>query len=218
MKDTVRYIFYIVLILAIGIGATYFGRYVNRKFLGIERHDETIKSLRDNLNSFIEKYDKIINEQQFVIDSLRRIEQKLLLFMRKLKVILMIVISLVMIPFSAISQKRYKIDGDTVIVFTPKETRKLAIKLLEGEKYEKLYLTASEIQKVQDSVISFQSYHIAIRDSLLVVSFGGLDSLNSKLIDYQERYLAERKKKRRNGWIAAGSIALNAVLIFVSSR
>ena len=55
MKDTVRYIFYIVLILAIGIGATYFGRYVNRKFLSIERHDETIKSLRDSLNSFIEK-------------------------------------------------------------------------------------------------------------------------------------------------------------------
>ena len=76
MKDTVRYIFYIVLILAIGIGATYFGRYINRKFLGIERHDETIQSLRDSLNSFIEKYDTIINEQQFVIDSLRRIEQK----------------------------------------------------------------------------------------------------------------------------------------------
>ena len=42
MKDTVRYIFYIVLILAIGIGSTYFGRYVYRKFLGIERHNETI--------------------------------------------------------------------------------------------------------------------------------------------------------------------------------
>lgn len=115
MKDTVRYIYYIVLILAIGIGATYFGRYVNRKFLGIERHDETIKSLRDSLNSFIKKYDTIINEQQFVIDSLRGIEQKLLLFMRKLKVILMIVISLVMIPFSAISQK---------------DTRLMAIQLL----------------------------------------------------------------------------------------
>lgn len=76
MKDTVRYIFYIVLILAIGIGATYLGRYYNRKFLGIERNDETIKSLRDSLNSFIEKYDKIINEQQFVIDSLRGIKQK----------------------------------------------------------------------------------------------------------------------------------------------
>lgn len=76
MKDTIRYIFYIVLILAIGIGAIYFGRYVNRKFLGIERHDETIKSLRDSLNSFIEKYDRIINEQQFVIDSLKEIEQK----------------------------------------------------------------------------------------------------------------------------------------------
>lgn len=76
MKDTVRYIFYIVLILAIGIGATYLGRYINRKFLGIERHDEIIKSLRDSLNNFIEKYDKIINEQQFVIDSLRGIKQK----------------------------------------------------------------------------------------------------------------------------------------------
>lgn len=76
MKDTVRYIFYIVLILAIGIGATHFGRYYNRKFLGIKRNDETIKSLRDSLNSFIEKYNKIINEQRFVIDSLRGIEQK----------------------------------------------------------------------------------------------------------------------------------------------
>lgn len=76
MKDTVRYIFYIVLILAIGIGATYLDRHINRKFLGIEKYDKTIKSLRDSLNSFIEKYDKIINEQQFVIDSLRGIEQK----------------------------------------------------------------------------------------------------------------------------------------------
>lgn len=76
MKDIVRYIFYIVLILAIGIGATYLDKHINRKFLGIEKYDETIKSLRDSLNSFIEKYDKIINEQQFVIDSLRGIEQK----------------------------------------------------------------------------------------------------------------------------------------------
>lgn len=123
-----------------------------------------------------------------------------------------------MIPFSAISQKRYKIDGDTVIVFTPKETRKLAIKLLEGEKYEKLYLTANEIQRLQDSVISYQSYHIAIRDSLLVVSINSLDTLNIKLIDYQERYLTERKKKRRNGWIAAGSVVLNIVLIGLASQ
>lgn len=76
MKDTVRYIFYIVLILVIGIGAAYLDRNINHKFLGIERNDETIKSLRDSLNSFIEKYDRIINEQQFVIDSLRGIEQK----------------------------------------------------------------------------------------------------------------------------------------------
>ena len=76
MKNTAQYIFYNVLILAIGVGATYLGRHINRKSLGIERHDETIKSLRDSLNSFIKKYDTIINEQQFVIDSLRGIEQK----------------------------------------------------------------------------------------------------------------------------------------------
>lgn len=83
MKNTAQYIFYIVLIFAIGIGATYFGRYVNRKFLGIERHDKTIKSLRDSLNSFIEKYNRIINEQQFVIDSLRGIEQKIITIYEK---------------------------------------------------------------------------------------------------------------------------------------
>lgn len=85
MKDTVRYIFYIVLILAIGIGATYFGRYINRKCLSIERHDETIKSLRDSLNSFIEKYNKIINEQRFAIDSLRGIKQKTITIYEKAK-------------------------------------------------------------------------------------------------------------------------------------
>lgn len=85
MKDTVRYIFYIVLILAIGIGATYLHRHINRKFLGIEKYDETIKSLRDSLDSFIEKYDKIINEQQFVIDSLRGIEQKTITIYEKVE-------------------------------------------------------------------------------------------------------------------------------------
>jgi hypothetical protein len=85
MKNTAQYIFYIVLILVIGIGATYLGRHINRKFLDIERHDETIKSLRDSLNSFIEKYDRIINEQQFVIDSLRGIEQKTITIYEKVE-------------------------------------------------------------------------------------------------------------------------------------
>ena len=85
MKDTVRYIFYILLILVIGVGAAYIGRIVNRKYLGIERHDETLKSLRDSLNSFIKKYDTIINEQQLVIDSLRGIEQKTITIYEKVE-------------------------------------------------------------------------------------------------------------------------------------
>ena len=62
--------------LVIGIGITHIGRIVNRKYLGIEKHDETIKELRDSLNNFIKKYDKIINEQQLVIDSLIGVKQK----------------------------------------------------------------------------------------------------------------------------------------------
>lgn len=123
-----------------------------------------------------------------------------------------------MIPYFAISQKRYKIDGDTVIVFTPNETRKLAIKLLEGEKYEKLYINAQELQKNTDSIISFQSYNIAIRDSLLVISFNTTDSLNNKMIEYKNQLFEEKKKKRRNGWIAGGSIALNVLLILFGTR
>lgn len=123
-----------------------------------------------------------------------------------------------MIPYFAISQKRYKINGDTVIVFTPNETRKLAIKLLEGEKYEKLYINAQELQKNTDSIISFQSYNIAIRDSLLVVSFNTTDSLNNKMIEYKNQLKDEKKKKRRNAWIAGGSIVLNVLLIIFGNR
>lgn len=120
-----------------------------------------------------------------------------------------------MTPSLCISQKRYKINGDTVIVFTPSETRKLAIKLLEGEKYEKLYLNEVEINNLKDSIITFQSYNISIRDSLLIVSTDIVDSLNNKVIDYQTEILQERRAKKRNGYIAGGSVFINILLIIL---
>lgn len=123
-----------------------------------------------------------------------------------------------MIPYLGISQTKYKINGDTVIVFKPTEIRKLAIKLLEGEKYESMYLTNEEIIKLQDSIISFQSYHISIRDSLLVISVNNLNTVSHKLIDYKNRYEKERKRKRRNAWIAVSSIGLNVLLIYLISK
>lgn len=118
-----------------------------------------------------------------------------------------------MIPYSSISQVRYKIDGDTIIGFTPKQTRKLAIKLKEGEKYKNLYFTDEEIIKYKDSVIHTQNHTILICDSLLVVHNNTLADYNNKVISYEEDIKQERKKKRQWAWTAIGSIVLNALLI-----
>lgn len=114
---------------------------------------------------------------------------------------------------SATSQVKYKINGDTVIAFTPKQTRRLAIKLKEGETYKKLYFTDEEIIKYKDSIISSQNYTLRICDSLLVVNTNKLNLYNDQIVDYQEDIQKERKKKRQWAWTAIGSIVLNALLI-----
>lgn len=118
-----------------------------------------------------------------------------------------------MIPYSSISQVRYKIDGDTIIGFTPRQTRKLAIKLKEGEKYKNLYFTNEEIIKYKDSIIHTQNHTILICDSLLIVHSNTLTDYNNKVISYEEDIKKERKKKRQWAWTAVGSIILNLVLI-----
>lgn len=123
-----------------------------------------------------------------------------------------------MIPLFSISQKRYIIEGDTIIAFTPKETRKIAIKFLEGEKYEKLYLNEREISAAKDSVIFYKDYAISIRDSLLVINDNHLVEANQAIDDLKYNVEYERKAKRRNGWIAAGSIVLNVLLLIFGSR
>ena len=133
--------------------------------------------------------------------------------MNKLKKILVIIGLLAMIPYYSISQVKYKINGDTIIGFTPKQTRRLAIKLKEGEKYEKLYFTNEELIRYRDSIISVKNYSLRICDSLLVVSNNTLSDFNDKIIDYENNIKKERKKKRIYGWIAVGSIILNIILI-----
>ena len=123
-----------------------------------------------------------------------------------------------MIPFVSISQKRYIIEGDTIIGFTPDETRRIAIKFVEGEKYEKLYLNEREISAAKDSIIFYKDYAISIRDSLLVINANHIDEANRSINDLQYNVEYERKAKRRNGWIAAGSFALNVLLIIFGSR
>lgn len=123
-----------------------------------------------------------------------------------------------MIPLFSISQKRYIIEGDTIIAFTPKETRKIAIKFLEGEKYEKLYLNEKELSAAKDSVIFYKDYVISVRDSMLVINANYIDEANKAIDDLRYNVEYERKAKRRNAWIAAGSVTLNVLLLIFCNR
>ena len=118
-----------------------------------------------------------------------------------------------MIPYSSISQVKYKINGDTIVGFTPHQTRKLAIKLLEGEKYKKIHFTNEELIKYKDSIIIAQKYALRISDILIIVTTTSIEDYNNKIVDYEQDIIKERKKKRTYGWIAVGSIVLNAILL-----
>ena len=118
-----------------------------------------------------------------------------------------------MIPLSVSSQQRYKIDGDTVVVFSLENTRKIAIKLLEGEKYEKLYFTNEDIIAAKDSIIAYKTYQIQFQDSLISIMKCESNAFYDILVDYEERYKKERIKKRNAVWTAVGLGVLDVILL-----
>ena len=118
-----------------------------------------------------------------------------------------------MIPLQGISQKRYIIDKDTIVAYTPFENRRIAILLLEGEEKAKLVLKQDELIKYKDSIISHQGYYIQVQDSTIKVTTDLVKDFNIKTIDYQNQIEKERKRKRTAQGIAAGSIVANIVFI-----
>lgn len=118
-----------------------------------------------------------------------------------------------MIPLQGISQKRYIIDKDTIVAYTPFENRRIAILLLEGEEKAKLVLKQDELIKYKDSIISHQGYYIQVQDSTIKVTTDLIKDFNIKTIDYQNQIEKERKRKRIAQGIAAGSIVANIVFI-----
>lgn len=118
-----------------------------------------------------------------------------------------------MIPLQGISQKRYIIDKDTIVAYTPFENRRIAILLLEGEEKAKLVLKQNELIKYKDSIISHQGYYIQVQDSTIKVTTDLVKDFNIKTIDYQNQIEKERKRKRTAQGIAAGSIVANIVFI-----
>lgn len=118
-----------------------------------------------------------------------------------------------MIPLQGISQKRYIIDKDTIVAYTPFENRRIAILLLEGEEKAKLVLKQDELIKYKDSIINHQGYYIQVQDSTIKVTTDLIKDFNIKTIDYQNQIEKERKRKRTAQGIAAGSIVANIVFI-----
>lgn len=118
-----------------------------------------------------------------------------------------------MIPLQGISQKKYIIDKDTIVAYTPFENRRIAILLLEGEEKAKLVLKQDELIKYKDSIISHQGYYIQVQDSTIKVTTDLIKDFNIKTIDYQNQIEKERKRKRTAQGIAAGSIVANIVFI-----
>lgn len=118
-----------------------------------------------------------------------------------------------MIPLQGISQKRYIIDKDTIVAYTPFENRRIAILLLDGEEKAKLVLKQDELIKYKDSIINHQGYYIQVQDSTIKVTTDLVKDFNIKTIDYQNQIEKERKRKRTAQGIAVGSIVANIVFI-----
>ena len=118
-----------------------------------------------------------------------------------------------MIQLQGISQKRYIIDKDTIVAYTPFENRRIAILLLEGEEKAKLVLKQDELIKYKDSIINHQGYYIQVQDSTIKVTTDLIKDFNIKTIDYQNQIKKERKRKRTAQGIAVGSIVANIVFI-----
>lgn len=121
-----------------------------------------------------------------------------------------------MIPSAAISQKRYIISNDTIIGYTLKENRSIALIFLKGEEAEKLNFKYKEIIKYKDSLIYHNNNVIKFQDSTIVVQQRHLKELTEEVVYYEEQVIKERQAKRRATWIAVGSGILNVVLLSIA--
>jgi hypothetical protein len=86
---------------------------------------------------------------------------------------------------------------------------------MKGEMYEELYFTQNEILAKKDSIINTQYYHIKFQDSVIVVTTNTIDKLEKINNDNKAIIEKEKRKSKKNGWIAGGSGILNLILILL---
>lgn len=122
---------------------------------------------------------------------------------------------LIMIPLSVLSQQKYIINSDTVVVFTMNETRKVAIELLKGDQYKQLYDIQSNVILEKDSLLNNYKFHNSRLETLLDESntyCGTLTNENTNLqIDLDESI----KTTKTLFQVSGVSILLNIILLII---
>lgn len=122
---------------------------------------------------------------------------------------------LIMIPLSALSQQKYIINSDTVVVFTMNETRKVAIELLKGDQYKQLYDIQSSVILEKDSLLNNYKFHNNRLETLLDESntyCGTLTDENTNLQTDLDESIQTTKKLFQ---VSSVSILLNIILLII---
>lgn len=117
-----------------------------------------------------------------------------------------------MTVLSAISQKRYIVENDTIIAFNKYETRQIALMLVEGDKYKELYLNDSILLSKKDTIIANLRHIVTISDSTIQIQYTKLKYLNDENVKYKRAL-----KRSKGGNIALGSAlgVLGAITLYL---
>lgn len=118
------------------------------------------------------------------------------------------VLLLMMIVSSVSSQVKYIIDGDTVVYYTLKENRKIAILLLDRDKYKNLDITNSEL--INEQTIKLKKYEEYYE--LLVEKNDKLSLINDTIILTNKKLEKNVEKYKARNNIKSGAIFLSSII------
>jgi hypothetical protein len=118
-----------------------------------------------------------------------------------------------MIPLVGISQVDLVKDKDTMVCYTREENRKIALIMLDEERYRTLYSIADNITKELQNKIKVIETKASLVEDLVKNNQEMIAYQDSLIYDVDRKLKQEKKKNKRLKYIKAGSIILNGILI-----
>lgn len=122
---------------------------------------------------------------------------------------------LIMTPLSVLSQQKYIIKSDTVVVFTMGETRKVAIELLKGDQYKQLYDIQSSVILEKDSLLNNYKFHNSRLEILLDEYNTYCETLTDENTNLQIDLDESIKTTNTLFQVGGVSILLNIILLII---